>query len=68
MLSHNPRRTSYLSNMAVRIRNDSWKNDHDLEDILRKHKDYSYTTWVVKHYLDKSLEDMRTLGQTPEQH
>ena len=33
-----------------------------------KHKEYSYTTWVVKHYLDKSLEDMRTLGQTPEQH
>ena len=33
-----------------------------------KHKDYSYTTWVVKRYLDKSLEDMRTLGQTPEQH
>ena len=32
-----------------------------------KHKEYSYTTWVVKHYLDKSLEDMRTLGQTPEQ-
>ena len=23
--------------MAVRIRNDSWKNDHDLEDILRKY-------------------------------
>ena len=22
----------------------------------------------MKHYLDKSLEDMRTLGQTPEQH
>lgn len=33
-----------------------------------KHNEYSYTTWVVKHYLDKSLEDMRTLGQTPEQH
>ena len=33
-----------------------------------KHKEYLYTTWVVKHYLDKSLEDMRTLGQTPEQH
>ena len=33
-----------------------------------KHKEYSYTNWVVKHYLDKSLEDMRTLGQTPEQH
>ena len=37
MLSHNPLRTGYLSNMAVRIRNDSWKNDHDLEDILRKY-------------------------------
>ena len=23
--------------MAVRISNDSWKNDHDLEDILRKY-------------------------------
>ena len=33
-----------------------------------KHKEYSYTTWVVKNYIDKSLEDMRTLGQTPEQH
>lgn len=33
-----------------------------------KHKEYSYTTWVVKHYLDKPLESMRTLGQTPEQH
>ena len=33
-----------------------------------KHKEYSYTTWVVKNHLDKSLEDIRTLGQTPEQH
>jgi len=23
--------------MAIRIRNDSWKNYHDLEDILRKY-------------------------------
>lgn len=33
-----------------------------------KHKEYSYTTWVMKHYLNKSLEDIRTLDQTPEQH
>lgn len=33
-----------------------------------KHKEYSYTTWVVKLYLKKSLEVMRTLGQTLEQH
>ena len=33
-----------------------------------KHKEYYYTTWVVKHYLNKSLKDIRALGQTPEQH
>jgi len=33
-----------------------------------KHKEYSYTTWVVKYFLNKSLEDVKTLGQNPEQH
>ena len=33
-----------------------------------KHKDYSYTPWVVKKYLPKSVEDMRSLSQSPEEH
>ena len=36
--------------------------------VPSKHKEYLYTTWAVKHFLDKSLERMRTLGQTTEQH
>ena len=69
MLSHNPLRTGYLSNMAVRIRNDSWKNDHDLEDILRKYvreglqreeildfvsRDFSQYAWSLRT-LDRRL-------------
>ena len=69
MLSHNPLCTSYLSNMAVRIRNDSWKNDHDLKDILRKYvreglqreeildfvsRDFSQYAWSLRT-LDRRL-------------
>ena len=55
--------------MAVRIRNDSWKNDHDLEDILRKYvreglqreeildfvsRDFSQYAWSLRR-LDRRL-------------
>ena len=55
--------------MAVRIRNDSWKNDHDLEDILRKYvreglqreeildfvsRDFSQYAWSLRT-LDRRL-------------
>lgn len=31
-------------------------------------KGYTDTTWVVKRYLDKALQDIEATGQTPEEH
>ena len=68
LLSSNHRSVQFLY-LAASIRNDSWKNDHDLEDILRKYvreglqreeildfvsRDFSQYAWSLRK-LDRRL-------------
>ena len=69
MSAHNPLRTGFFSNMVVRIRNNSWKDDDDREEILRRYvkgelrreeimdfvsRDFSQYAWSLRT-LDRRL-------------